>query len=292
MLFLGMPNLNNKLSTLLLVLVLCLSFPSLAGGGWTQKKGEGFFFLHQRMLYGNQFFLGDGSTEKIATTGVYFTTLYGEYGITNRLTALTTAPLFVRITKNAQDFSSGLYIEGDQLNSSGDLDLGLKYGIVQNKPVVVSISLLTGWATGNAAGGESRLLQAGDGENNQQLRLDVSGGLNNGLYLSSYVGFNNRTRGFSDEFHYGGEVGYAKNKLLLMLKMMGIASFYNGKSAGLEGGLFSNNIEYLSVGLEGGCYLNGQKSVGVLGGVHGAFFAKNVLAVPSIHAGIFYQIKK
>ena len=218
--------------------------------------------------------------------------MYGEYGITNRLTALTTAPLFVRITKNAVNYSSGLYIDGDQLNSIGDIDLGLKYGIIQNKPIVASISLLTGWATANSAGGESRLLQAGDGENNQLLRLDISGGLNNGMYLSSYFGFNNRTRGFSDEWRYGGEVGYAKKKLLLMIKLMGVASLYNGKTSGLEGGLFSNNVEYFSLGLEGGYYLNEQKSVGVLGGIHGAFFAKNVLAVPSFHAGIFYQIKK
>lgn len=284
--------LTNLMKRVAFLCCIVISFQSSAGGGWTQKKGEGFFYLYQRVLRGNKFFANDKSIVNIATTGVYFTSLYGEYGITNRLTAVGTVPLFVRVTKNAVDYSSGLYIEGDHVNSFGDLDLGLKYGLIQNKPVVLSVSLLAGVPSGNPSGGTSEILQTGDGEFNQQLRFDVSGGLSNGMYVSSYAGLNNRTKGFSDEFHYGLEVGYAKNKLLLMLKSSGVESFFNGDTEIIQSGIFSNNIEYLSIGLEAGYYLDEAKKLGVLGGVNGAFFARNLLAVPSIHLGVFYQKRK
>ncbi len=289
---LAMLLLTSPMKRIVFFLCVVLSFHSFAGGGWSQKKGEGFFYLYQRMLRGKKFFANDKSIVNIATTGAYFTSLYGEYGVTNRLTAIGTVPLFVRVTKNAVDYSSGLYIPGDQVNSFGDVDLGLKYGLIQDKPVVLAVSLLAGIPSGNPKGGSSEILQTGDGEFNQQVRFDVSGGFNSGIYLSSYAGFNNRTNGFSDEFHYGIEVGYAKNKLLLMLKSTGVESFYNGNAAIIQTGIFSNNIEYLSIGLEGGYYLDKAKKVGVLGGVNGAFFARNLLAVPSIHLGIFYQKRK
>lgn len=266
------------------------TFFSFAGGGWTKNKGEGFFFLYERMLYGNKFFTNDGTISDIATSGVYFTSLYGEYGITDRLTVYGNAPLFVRATKNAVQYSSGLFIEGDEVNSMGDVDLALKYGFFQDKPVVMSISAWVGLPLGNPSGGTSGLIQTGDGEFNQMARLDASGAFGSGIYMSGYLGYNNRTEGFSDEVHFGGEVGYVKKPFYVAVKLLGVESTMNGGTPSSDNGIFSNNVEYLSYGPEFGYFFNDKW--GAIIGVQGAFYAKSVIAAPSIQAGIFYDLKK
>ena len=62
------------------------------------------------------------------------------------------------------------------------------------------MSLLAGIPSGNPNGGSSEILQTGDGEFNQQLRFDVSGGFNNGIYLSSYAGLTIERKVFQMNF--------------------------------------------------------------------------------------------
>lgn len=277
--------------SILLLLLLTQTIGVFAGGGWTQKKGEGFFYFYERILYGNKFFKNDGTITDIPTSGVYFTSLYGEYGLTNRLTVYGNAPLFVRATKNAIQYTgSGNYIAGDQVNSLGDVDIALKYGLIQDKPVVLSVSAWAGLPFGNPSGGESKIIQTGDGEYNQMLRFDASGSFSNGIFMSAYLGYNNRTNGFSDDIHFGGEIGYYKKPFFAIVKFLGLESTYNGSTGAIEGGIFSNNVEYLSYGPEIGYYFS--DAFGVLAGVQGAFYAKSVIAAPSIQFGVFYDLKK
>lgn len=275
---------------LLIIVLVVQSLVSVAGGGWSQKKGEGFFYLYERMIRGNQFFSNDGSITTIATSGVYFTSLYGEYGITDRLTVYGNAPLFVRATKNAVQYTSGLSIAGDEYNGVGDMDLAIKYGFFQDKPVVFAVSAWAGLPFGNPTGGDFGVLSTGDGEFNQMLRLDASGSFSSGIYATGYLGFNNRTGGFSDEIHFGGEVGYFKKPFFAVIKLIGLESRLNGSGPTSDSGIFSNNIEYLSYGPEIGYYFS--DAVGVLAGIQGGFYAKNLIAAPSIQIGVFYDLKK
>lgn len=276
--------------SIIIALIIAQAVSVFAGGGWTKKKGEGFFYFYERVLYGNQFFKNDGTLTSIPSSGVYFTSLYGEYGLTDRFTIYGNVPVFVRATKNAVQYTSGLYIPGDQVNSMGDADIALKYGLIQNKPVVLSVSAWAGLPLGNPSGGESKILQTGDGEFNQMLRFDASGSFASGIFMSAYLGYNNRTNGFSDDIHFGGEIGYSKNSFFAIMKFIGLESTYNGTSGAVEGGIFSNNVEYLSYGPEVGYYFS--DAFGVLGGVQGAFYAKSVIATPSFQLGIFYDLKK
>ena len=73
---------------------------------------------------------------------------------------------------------------------------------------MMSARVLFGLPTGKDSGGETGILQTGDGEFNQMLRLDLSSGFSANGWFSFYAGYNNRTQGFSDDYRFGGEVGW------------------------------------------------------------------------------------
>jgi hypothetical protein len=77
-----------------------LPLVTFAGGGWPQPKGKGFFKLGQNAIRSSAFFNPAGEVIDITTTSLYTTSLYGEYGLTGRLTGLFYFPFFVRGTLN------------------------------------------------------------------------------------------------------------------------------------------------------------------------------------------------
>ncbi len=280
----------NKIYALLILLLLNVS-SLLAGGGWPQEKGKGYFKLGQYWIVSSNFYQPNGEIAPITTTGYYATTLYGEYGLTDRFTAIVYLPFFARNTLNEVQYNqSGTTFPGDALNSIGDTDLALKYGIVVNKPVVVSATLLVGLPLGKTAGGTSQILQTGDGEFNQMIRVDASGGLPNmPMWLSGYVAFNNRTQGFSDEFRYGGEVGYTfKKKFTTILKLNAVKSLLNGDAQASENGIFSNNTEYISPALELAYDIKPNWGVTASGAF--AVAGKNILASPMWGVGVYFKL--
>jgi hypothetical protein len=191
-----------------------LPLVTFAGGGWPQPKGKGFFKLGQNAIRSSAFFNPAGEVIDITTTSLYTTSLYGEYGLTGRLTGLFYFPFFVRGTLNEIRYrQSGNVEPGDAVNAVGDTDVGFKYTFLAGKPFYASFTVLLGLPLGDTGGGRSGILQTGDGEFNQLVRLDVSGSLTAKVFASAYVGFNNRTRGFSDEFRYGAEIGVTLKKL-------------------------------------------------------------------------------
>jgi len=279
----------KKIFTLLVLIPLSLS--SLAGGGWPQPKGMGYYKLGQNWIISDSFYGPGGDIVRIRTTGLYTTSFYGEYGITNRLTAVLYFPFFVRNTLNEERYRpSGKTVPGDAVNALGDTDIAFKYGLIVNKPVVLSATLLLGLPFGETGGGESQILQTGDGEFNQMIKFDVSGSLHpTPLYGSAYVAFNNRTENFSDEIRYGVEVGYTFfKKLTAIVKLNVVESLYNGSDAPSENnGIFSNNTEYVSPTIEVGYAINEKWGVSWSGGY--AFAGKNILASPNFGIGVYLK---
>jgi len=113
-------------------------------------------------------------------------------------------------------------VEGEAINTFGDVELGLKYGL--NKPgskFPMSLSLTLGIPTGESAGGTQGNLATGDGEFNQLIQYDIGTGFKLGKvtgYASAYAAFNNRTNDFSEEFRYGLELGFSFLKERMLLK--------------------------------------------------------------------------
>lgn len=261
--------------------------PACAGGGWTPPQGSGYFKLGQNAIIANRYFQPDGTVADITTISLYTTSIYGEYGFTDRLAGIVYAPLFVRSTLNAIEYTSGRTEAGDYLNSVGDVDVGLKYGLIRNGPVV-SVGLTLGLPLGETAGGETGILQTGDGEFNQLLTVQASRAFG-ALYASALLGVNNRTNNFSEEFRYGLEVGYTfGSKLLAQLRLYGVESFRNGSGGGgAANSIFANDTEFLSVTPEVAYGLTDR--LGVTANVGLALYGSKILAAPNYGVGVYLK---
>ena len=282
-----MKTLRILLSTLVASLLLS---PAFAGGGWTQARGGGFFKLGQNVIIAGRYFQPDGSIVDITTISLYTTSLYAEYGLTDRLTAIAYVPFFVRSTLNEIEYTSSLpTVPGDFVNSFGDTNLGVKYGLITGGPVVVSVGLTLGLPLGATSGGETGILQTGDGEFNQLLTVEASRAFGS-LYATALLGFNNRTNDFSDEFRYGAEIGYSfSGKFTAQLRMFGVNSFMNGEAAGGAGNsIFANDTEFLSITPE--VAYNLTEKLGVSASVGGAVFGKKILASPNYGVGVYWTL--
>jgi len=269
-------------------LVISISSPLFAGGGWTKKKGEGYLKLNQWWVRSGKYYNREANIIDITTTGVYVSSLYAEYGISDKLTAITYFPAYVRSTLNRREDPEGnLIAAGDELNGFGDIDLAIKYGFFQDKKVVLAIGLQIGIPTGNPSGGETQLLQTGDGEFNQMLTIDASHSFYPiPAYVSLQTGFNNRTNNFSDEFRYGLELGYTHNNFTAIARLKGVKSLFNGDDSQVSGnGIFNNNVEFLSYAVE--LIYSYSEHAGVSIGVASAFQGRQILASTTFNAGIF-----
>lgn len=280
-----------KKAIIMLTLIL-LQQVLFAGGGWPQPKGKGYFKINQYAIRSSGYFAPNGEVIDIATTGIYISSFYGEYGLTDRLTLIGYVPFFSRATLNEQVSSNGTLIaEGDSFNSFGDTDLTIKYGLITNKPIVLSASLTFGLPFGNNQGGRTGVLQTGDGEFNTLIALEASRGFNGGKgWVNTLIGFNDRSNNFSDEFRWGFEVGHKLgDKLFAAVKLYSVNSLNNGSDIETPAnGIFSNNIEYLGFTPEINYQFN--EKFGVSASIGGALSAKRILASPGYSLGVFMTL--
>lgn len=282
----------KKLINLILVLALT-SNAAFAGGGWPQKKGKGYFKLSQFVIISDSYYSPAGDILDIATASVFNTSFYGEYGITNRLTAVAYIPFFARATLNEQvSGRDGRQIApGDEVNSFGDTDLSLKYGLIVDKPIVVSATLTLGLPLGNEAGGDTQILQTGDGEFNQMVTIEASRGLRNGrAWISTLLAFNNRSNSFSDELRLGLEIGHKLGeRWIVNAKLLSVNSLNNGSDLETPtNGIFSNNIEYLAFTPEVAYQFDDK--FGISAAIGTALNGRRVLASPSYSLGVFMNL--
>ncbi len=273
-----------------MILLLSLSTMVMAGGGWPQPRKGGYFKLGQNAILASTFYGPTGDLVDITTIGLYTTSLYGEYGFTDRITGIAYFPFYVKSTLNEIKFrQSGVTIPGDEFSSMGDAEIGVKYGIVRNKPFVVSATLMLGLPIGSTAGGDSKILQTGDGEFNQMIRMDVSHSFHpKSLFASAYAAFNNRTNNFSDEVRFGLELGGTFKKFIPIFKINMVQSLENGGTAVVQNGVFSNNTEYFSPALELNYQVTDQIGISASGAF--AFSGQNILAAPNWGLGVYLKL--
>jgi protein XagA len=272
-----------------LLFVVFNSHPAMSTG-WPQPKGGGYFKLDFYSIRARKFFGDDTKIYNINGAGTLFGTytasIYGEYGLTKRLTAITYLPFFVRNTVNegVGAITGEILQPGLENNHFGDVDLGFKYHFLQRGSFVMSTTLMLGLPTGDAS--NPNLLYTGDGEFNQFGRIDVGYGARR-WYAAGFVGVNNRTNNFSEELRYQGEYGYwlKPGRLLANIKLTGIHSFNNGNPDNTGNGLFSNNVEFVSPQL--GLHYEFKGKWGLTATAAGAVSGRNVLASPSISFGVY-----
>ncbi len=283
-------------TAILCFLVLTLSY---AGGPWPQPKGGLYLKLSEWWTVFDQHYTDIGKIDPNVTTGIFNTNLYAEYGLTDRVTVITNANLFSRNLMNnvISGTTNEVLIPGEALNSIGDIDLGIKYGLTKPGSVFpVAVSAIFGIPTGTTGGGSQENIQTGDGEFNQMVRIDAGRGFRIGTldaYASGYTAINNRTNNFSEEFHLGLELGVAflNRKLWMTSRLNVVESFKNGLESGLANAtsIFANNTEYSSFGLEANYYIT--KKIGFSAGFAGAFRGEVIAARPSYSVGVFLDLK-
>ena len=283
----------HSIKSILLLALLVLSNSLIAGGGWPQPKGKGFIKLSEWWIISNQHFSDSGLTDPNTTNGIFTTSLYLEYGITDKLTVTSYIPLFSRAYHNNEisQTTGEIITAGDAINSFGDTDIGLTYGLTKGK-INTTASLIFGLPLGVDNGGERGTLQTGDGEFNQFLKVDAGlgykiGGAN--AYANTYVGYNNRTRGFSDELRWGIESGVNLfgDKILFLVRLFGVVSAKNGDGSVGENStsIFANNAEHLTLSPE--INYNIRDNWGVSVTYASALAGKLIFASPSYSVGVF-----
>lgn len=254
---------------------------------WTKPKGEGFYKLDYTLIQTNKVFDYSGSIVPFRTLGNHTLGFYGERGITNKFTVQAYVPFLVRnVLNQTQSRQTGRVLEqGIATNNIGDIDIAFRYALPTGK-IPVSASLLLGLPTGNS--NQSSGLFTGDGEFNQMLKIST-GVSKSKWWAQGGVGFNNRTKNFSDEIRYDGEFGYKlfHEKLFTIFKLAGVESFNNGQATESSTGLFSNNVEFLSPGLELLYFI--KPKLGLSFRSAGAIKGQSVLAAPSFSIGVFMQ---
>lgn len=286
----------NRNITLILA-GLFLSLTLHAGGPWPSPKNGGFFKLSQWWVVADKHFTDSGLLDPNITSAIYNTSLYAEFGFTDRLTGVLYFPFYSRaLFNNTISGTTGELLEpGEAINSIGDTDIGIKYGIIVNKPVVLSASLTLGLPLGIDNGGSNGTLQTGDGEFNQLIQMDAGTSFGLGkvnLYSAVYAGFNNRTNGFSDEFRFGLEGGatFAKTGLTAILRLYGIRSLKNGTASEMPNStsIFANNSEHLTFSPELAYQFNDKW--GVSASMAKAISGKIIFANPAYSFGVFLKL--
>ncbi len=275
-----------------------------AQSGWTQEEKAGYFKLNQSAIRADQFFNPDGDLIDITTTSVYSTVFYGEYGLNDRLTALLNAQLFVRSTINELESRvDGAVIPGDEFNGLGEIQLGLKYGIISSSPIVLAASAQLKLPTGENVGGDTELLQSGDGAWGAIGMLHASHSFYpKPFYATVSVGYQWRgpadldyssglvTVDYDDAFVWSGEFGWTPSKKwTLALKWTQVQPFGSDESEGITGSssIFGNRLTYFAIIPEVNYIMQNWGFSASAGGV---FSARNILAAPSINLGVFFVL--
>jgi protein XagA len=207
------------------ILTMVLLAPSvLKAQAWTKAEGTGFYKLDFSRISATDVFNTKSEVIPFRTITNNITSFYGEYGVTNKFTLLGYVPFLINNklgeTKNA---TGAIVLPAVSETNFGDVDLGFRYQLFNKNGISLSANLLLGLPTGNSTQKEGLL--TGDGEFNQMLKLAIGTGKTR-WWTQGALGFNNRTKGFSDEFRYDFEFGYKffNDRLLTILKLNGIES--------------------------------------------------------------------
>jgi len=108
-------------------------------------------------------------------------------------------------------------------------------------------------------------------------------------YANAYVGYNNRSQGYSDEYRFGIESGINLfgDKLLALVRLFGTKSANNGDSTVGENStsIFANNAEFVSISPELNYTIG--KQWGVSASFATALSGKLIFANPSYSVGVY-----
>ncbi|WP_310395526.1 hypothetical protein [Hymenobacter sp.] len=177
-----------------------------AGGGWTRKKGHGYGKVGLTLANTTKYHPLRGGTVATAQFRQQVYSVYGEYGLTDRLEATLNFPFFRRAT--FPDTSPGQGV--------GDPEFGLRYGVLTGKWLLaVAVAAQAPLGNPNERGFFQNdpdsfvFLPTGNGQWNIWTRAALSHSLGTvPAFFTLDAGYNARTAGFTDQYTFGAQVGY------------------------------------------------------------------------------------
>jgi len=190
----------------LLALGLLAAAPARAGGGWTRKQKKGYVKAGLTTVSTDRYHPLTGGTITTARFRQQVYSVYGEYGLTDRLEATLNFPVFRRAS--FPDLSAGQGV--------GDPEIGLRYGVLTGRwPLAVGVAEEAPLGNPNVFGVSAAdpsvylRLPTGDGEWNVWTRAALSHSLGPlPAFFTLSAGYNKRTGGFTDQYSYGAQLGY------------------------------------------------------------------------------------
>ncbi len=256
--------------------------PISHAGGWTQPQGKGYFKLSQQIISAESLFFANGSKGKIPTVSGYTTSLYGEFGLIDRVTLVGYMPFYSSFSVDAEGF--------DSTTGVGDWDVGVRIGILTKGPTVVSLQALAGLPLGDS--GQGVVLWTGDGEFNQHFSLQVGHSLYPVPgYLKAEIGYNNREgdddpeNDFADELRYSLQAGYTiAERVGIALSLRGIKALDRADDEFHP----RNDVEYLSYGPQVDFYVT--PNAGITASMSRFTRAHNMLDAPTWEFGLFLKL--
>lgn len=270
---------------LFILFILFITSTEYFAGAWTQKKSSGYFQLGSQFLSAKKAYDAEGNKFPIPDFTDITINFYGEYGLTNDLSLIANIPFYRSLKFDG-------FPPAGEVSKSGisDSHLGVKIKLTEFSQNVLSASAIVGIPLG--VRNDSTGLWTGSEEWNQRVMVNFGRSFYPlDLYLSSSLGYNNRTNGFSDEIRYSLEGGYfvIKNKLLLILRLAGVASLKNGSLGNVSGvaGLYANDQNFLAYGPE--VHYSITNKIGLIAKFESGAMVKNAPSAIAYGFGIFFK---
>jgi hypothetical protein len=270
-------NAKQKLS--LAFVLVALSSQTLAAA-WVRAPGETQLGLGVSYTSANKVYDDAGKTTGIPRFTEIATNLYGEHGVTDRLTLGAILPVLNLHT--AEDMT--MLANERRHTGIGDSVASGRYLLVQG-PILVSAGLDLGLPTGN----KNAAIPTGDGEFSFMPKVSAAGGFQIGLpvfYLLS-AGYHKRTVGFSDEVYGQLMGGFRASFVTFIFSVEARQSLKNGDAALLSTNpLYFNNASFFSYAPGIVVHASDRLTFNLF--YKGGFLVRNILGAPSISAGASY----
>jgi hypothetical protein len=283
--------------SIVFLLLSCIAMGAFAQSGWTRKKNTYFVKTSFNLFSSSEYYTPDGEKLKTTQFNQQSFNLYGEYGISDKLTAIVHFPMLKLNSYDNTETASGI----------GDLKIEWKYALLRkNIPLTLAVApeFPTGSKNNYVKNLQSNLgfieqinLPTGDGEFNVWSTLAASHSFHPlPIYISLSTAYNFRTQyngfTFRDQVKFNFEAGY---KLLDKIWLNGTLSAQTsvGKSNGTTDFIRGEGTEFTAFGF-GAAYevvKHWSISLQTWGYTDLVFDRKNIYSAPTYSIGVFYEIK-
>jgi hypothetical protein len=201
----------TKMKQVNLILLFCISSLCVySQSGWTRQRNTFFVKASFNLFSSSEYYTPDGDNLETTLFNQQSLNLYGEYGISDRLTAIVSFPLLKLNSFENTEIASGV----------GDLKVEAKYALLR-KNIPLSLAVAPEFPIGSENNfAQNKLsvidqinLPTGDGEFNVWSTLAASHSFHPlPIYVSLSTAYNFRTQydgfAFRDQVKFNFEVGY------------------------------------------------------------------------------------